>query len=379
MNFSFRDLLREATQPATLRAIPFILFGCFIAAVALVYFINPYGIVPGGAFGASIVIHAIFPSMPIGTLGLMIQIPLMLISMLVLGGRLGVRTIVAAISLPLFVNLLTTLSYPAGEAMRTLDPKLLLGGHLDLTNDLIVSSLIGGVLLGAGTGLVIRQQASSGGSDIVAMILNKYSGLPFSYCLMIVDGTIVLSGLLVIGMGLGLNVGSAEPRSWMLSFYSLITMFAIARSIGVVVSGTTDAKTGTHHLHARGRARAARVDSQLARPYGDALSVLWLVQRARERNLVAGGAPKRVAGHHRRCEGTGARLLCCRDRRLRCLRLSLESTSRCECTADSLSDECGRFLCFDALYIDFPARPFAVGRSGRLAFGTLVRGRTALS
>ena len=126
--------------------------------------------------------------------------------------------------------------------MRTLDPKLLLGGHLDLTNDLIVSSLIGGVLLGAGTGLVIRQQASSGGSDIVAMILNKYSGMPFSYCLMIVDGTIVLSGLLVIGMGLGLNVGSAEPRSWMLSFYSLITMFAIARSIGVVVSGTTDAK-----------------------------------------------------------------------------------------------------------------------------------------
>ena len=240
MNFSFRDLLREATQPATLRAIPFILFGCFIAAVALVYFINPYGIVPGGAFGASIVIHAIFPSMPIGTLGLMIQIPLMLISMLVLGGRLGVRTIVAAISLPLFVNLLTALSYPAGEAMRTLDPKLLLGGHLDLTNDLIVSSLIGGVLLGAGTGLVIRQQASSGGSDIVAMILNKYSGMPFSYCLMIVDGTIVLSGLLVIGMGL--NVGSAEPRSWMLSFYSLITMFAIARSIGVVVSGTTDAK-----------------------------------------------------------------------------------------------------------------------------------------
>ena len=73
MNFSFRDLLREATQPATLRAIPFILFGCFIAAVALVYFINPYGIVPGGLSAQVFVIHAIFPSMPIGTLGLMIQ------------------------------------------------------------------------------------------------------------------------------------------------------------------------------------------------------------------------------------------------------------------------------------------------------------------
>ena len=122
MNFSFRDLLREATQPATLRSIPFILFGCLVAAVALVYFINPYGIVPGGAFGASIVIHAIFPSMAIGTLGLMIQIPLMLISMVVLGGRLGVRTIVAAVALPLMVNLLTELSYPARRAFRP-DPR----------------------------------------------------------------------------------------------------------------------------------------------------------------------------------------------------------------------------------------------------------------
>lgn len=242
MNFSFRDLLHEAIQPSTLRAIPLILFGCLIAAVALVCFINPYGIVPGGAFGASIVIHAIFPSMPIGTLGLMIQIPLMLISMVVLGGRLGVRTIVAAVSLPIFVNVLTLWSYPAGEAMQTLDPRFLLGGHLDLTHDLIVSSLIGGALLGVGTGMVIRQQASSGGSDVVAMILNKYSGIPFSYCMMIVDGTIVLAGLLVIGMGVGLNIGSAEPRSWMLSFYSLITMFAISRTIGVVVSGTTDGK-----------------------------------------------------------------------------------------------------------------------------------------
>ena len=242
MNFSFRDLLREATQPATLRSIPFILFGCLVAAVALVYFINPYGIVPGGAFGASIVIHAIFPSMAIAPWADRSNPADAHRAMVVARRRLGVRTIVAAVALPLMVNLLTELSYPAGEAMRTLDPTQLLGGHLDLTHDLIVSSLIGGVLLGIGTGLVIRQQASSGGSDIVAMILNKYTGIPFSYCMMLVDGSIVLAGLLVIGMGVGLNVGSAEPRSWMLSFYSLITMFAIARSIGVVVSGTTDAK-----------------------------------------------------------------------------------------------------------------------------------------
>ena len=165
----------------------------------------------------------------------------------------------------------------------------------------------------------------------------------------------------------------------MLSFYSLITMFAIARSIGVVVSGTTDAKL-VHIICTPEEGRVLRewilnsLDRTATRSpsYGlyseQEKEILLLVVRQKELPAITAG-----------CEGTGARLLCGRDRRLRCLRLSLESASRCGCTADSLSDECDIFPCFDALFIDFPARPFAVGRSGRLAFGTLVRGRTALS
>ena len=141
-----------------------------------------------------------------------------------LGGKLGLRTLVAAVALPLMVNALTQLSYPV-EALKNLDPTKLLGGHLDLTNDLIISSLIGGVLVGIGTGIVIKQSASSGGSDIIAMIIHKFTRVRFSYALMTVDGSIVLSGLLVIGMGFGLSIGNAEPKSWMLSFYSLIAMF----------------------------------------------------------------------------------------------------------------------------------------------------------
>ena len=150
MSFSLRGLWKEAVQPETLRAVPFILMGCLVTAVGLVYFINPYGIVPGGVFGLSIVLHAIFPSAPIGTIALCIQIPLLILSLLVLGGKLGLRTLVAAVALPLMVNALTQLSYPV-EALKNLDSTKLLGGHLDLTNDLIISSLIGGVLVGIGT------------------------------------------------------------------------------------------------------------------------------------------------------------------------------------------------------------------------------------
>ena len=84
MSFSLRGLWKEAVQPETLRAVPFILMGCLVTAVGLVYFINPYGIVPGGVFGLSIVLHAIFPSAPIGTIALCIQIPLLILSLFVL-------------------------------------------------------------------------------------------------------------------------------------------------------------------------------------------------------------------------------------------------------------------------------------------------------
>ncbi|MFC2487953.1 MAG: YitT family protein [Alloprevotella sp.] len=236
-----KQQLYDLSRPDSLRAIGGILFGCLIAAIGLTYFINPYGLVPGGIFGICIVLHALFPILQVGTYALLIQIPLLLISSLVLGGRLGFRTLIAAISLPLMVNLLSSWSYPTAEALRRLDPGLILGGHLDMTHDLIVSALIGGALIGVGTGLIIRQQASSGGSDVIAMLVHKFTHIRFANSMMMVDGSIVLAGLMVIGMGFGLPESSnAAPRSWMLSFYSLITMYLLNRSIAIVLSGAKD-------------------------------------------------------------------------------------------------------------------------------------------
>ena len=236
-----KQQLAELIQPASLKAIGGIMLGCFIAAVGLVYFINPYSLVPGGVFGICIVLHAIFPYFQIGTYALMLQIPILLISIRVLGGKLGFRTLIATFTLPVMVNFLSWLSYPDAESLRLLDPTKLLGGHLDMTHDLIIGSLIGGALTGVGTGIIIRQQASSGGSDVLAMLLHKFTHIRFANCMLLIEGCIVLSGFIVIGLGIGTSSGTeTAPRSWMLSFYSFVAMYTLTQSIAMVLNGAKD-------------------------------------------------------------------------------------------------------------------------------------------
>ena len=119
-----------------------ILLGCFILASGFVFFINPYNIVPGGVYGASIVLHNLFPSVQVGTFGYMFDVPLLILSVVLLGARLGTRTIVAALTTPLLMNLLSRAVYPSQEALEALDPSQLLGGCMDLSDHLMPTSVI---------------------------------------------------------------------------------------------------------------------------------------------------------------------------------------------------------------------------------------------
>ena len=202
-----------------------------------VLFINPYNFVPGGVYGMGIVLHNIFPSIQVGTFGYMFDIPLMLIAMLVFGGGFGTRTVLAALYTPGFMNILTRLVYPTPEAVESLDPSLLLGGRLDLSNDLLLTCIIGAVVVGVGQGIVVRQQATTGGTDIVGMLLQKFAGIKFSTGILLADGFVVLSGLVVIGFGLG--TGEAAANGWMLTLYSLITIYVTSRVIAYLLDGAS--------------------------------------------------------------------------------------------------------------------------------------------
>ena len=215
-----------------------IFLGCAIMAAGYVFFINPYNIVPGGVYGASIVMHNLFPSIQVGTFGYMFDIPLLILALVIFGGGFGARTIIAALVTPGLMNIMSTLAYPSTEALQALDPSQLLGGKIDLSNDLMLATVIGAALLGIGVGLVVRNQATTGGTDIVAMMLQKYFHINFSNGVLLADAVVVLAGLLVIGFGWG-TADDVETGGWMLSLYSLIAIYLSSRVIARVIDGAS--------------------------------------------------------------------------------------------------------------------------------------------
>lgn len=238
--------LKEKCEPATHLSWwiswTYVLTGCIIMAAGFVFFINPYNIVPGGVYGASIVLHNIFPAVQVGTFGYMFDIPLLILSLILLGAHLGSRTIVAALFTPLVMNVMSSIVYPTREALEKLDATQLLGGTMDMTQHLMLTCFIGSVVIGVGQGIVVRNNATTGGTDIISMILQKYFHIRFSTGILMVDAVVVFFGLIVIGFGVGISSDVVSQPSWHLSFYSLITIFIISRVLAYVINGSKDDK-----------------------------------------------------------------------------------------------------------------------------------------
>lgn len=195
-----------------------VIAGSVLVSSGFVLFINPYNIVPGGVYGAGVVLHYLFPSVQVGTFGFMFDIPLLLTGIKVFGKMFGAKTIVGAFITPSIMNSLT---YCIGN-----DPATMFNGKIDLSNDIILACLFGGVMLGMGVGLVIRAHGTTGGTDIVAMLLNKFTHMPISKGVFLADALIVVFGIVVLG-------------DWKLPLYSLITIFVSSKVIDYVLDGAS--------------------------------------------------------------------------------------------------------------------------------------------
>lgn len=204
-----------------------IAIGSFILAAGFVYFIDPHKIVPGGVYGIGIVVKNItaeamgegikipFFTEPIfqdglgiGFVGLMLNIPLTIIGIKVLGPRFGVKTVVGFIFSSIFIDFL--------------DEKF----DGALVDDVLLSCVFGGVLIGFGLALIFKTRATSGGSDIIAMIAAKYTRMSLGLLLIVVDSIIVLLGLLVF-------------KDWKIPLYSWIVIYITGKVIDATMQGVS--------------------------------------------------------------------------------------------------------------------------------------------
>ena len=234
MKIDFNNIWSALKSPRWWWSWFMIILGCALLAGGYVLFISPYNIVPGGVYGAGIVLHNIFPAIKVGTFGYMFDSVLLILAFIAFGPRFGSKTVVAALLTPGLMNIFTSLAFPP-EAIESLDPSKMLGGILDLSDHLMLATIVGAVILGVGVGLVVREQATTGGTDIVAMMLQKYCHISFSQGVLIADSLVVLAGLVVIGFGSDGN----GMEGLMLSFYSLIAIYVSSRILAFMLDGAS--------------------------------------------------------------------------------------------------------------------------------------------
>jgi len=183
--------------------------GTFLVSVGYVMFISPNKIVPGGIYGISIMLHYLLGT-PIGLTALVFNIPLTLIGTKLLGPRFGTRTVVAFVLTSIYVDALY----------------YLYGSEPLVPNEMLLSSIFGGLFIGIGVAMTFKAKSTSGGSDVIAMILQKYTRWPSGQLMMLVDGSIVAISLFVFG-------------DWKIPLFSLITIFVVGRVIDIALHGFT--------------------------------------------------------------------------------------------------------------------------------------------
>ncbi len=193
----------------------YLIAGCIVFALGVVLFAEPHKFAPGGTYGIGIVLYHIF-GWKLEYSVLIMDIPLLVIGSYFLGPRFGIKTVIATLAIPLFVGLIHEFY-----------------GYEAFVNDKLLSSLFGGIVYGVGIGLIFKSRATSGGSDIISMILNKYTKISLGQLVIMVDGVITLSALFVCDGKDGFE----------LPLYSWIIIFVEGKVIDYIIEGPNINKT----------------------------------------------------------------------------------------------------------------------------------------
>nr|WP_184664008.1 YitT family protein [Texcoconibacillus texcoconensis] len=180
-----------------------VFLGAAIVAISFNLFLLPNQIASGGVSGVSTVVYAVTQFEPAFTQWAL-NIPLFIAGVVLLGGlKYGAKTLVGTLFLP-YVVFLTRNWEPA-------------------TSDPLLAALFGGIGVGLGLGIVFRSNSSTGGTDLAAQVINKYTGVSLGASVFMMDGLVVLSSAIVFNIEFAL--------------YALISLYVTGKTIDIVQVG----------------------------------------------------------------------------------------------------------------------------------------------
>ena len=183
-----------------------ILAGLLCSSAAYNLYLIPNNIAAGGFTGIGQLINSIV-NVKVGTVSILLNIPLFLLSMKSLGLRFGLRSLLAMLGLSLFIDYLPL---PAA------------------TDDLLLATVFGGVLGGVGFGLILRGSATTGGTDMLASLIHRYfPAIRVSVGIFAVDGLVILASAFVFDQTAAM--------------YALICAFLMNVMVDIVLEGPNSA------------------------------------------------------------------------------------------------------------------------------------------
>lgn len=188
-----------------------IFLGTFLMAISLNMFLEPYTIAPGGLTGFAIVVNKITGT-PLWIINVVINIPLFLLGYKFLGKEGTIKTALGIILLTYFLNATLKL------------------GNIKTTDDVLLASICGGIIMGIALGLVFRIEGSTGGTDLIGLMLNKFfPNISVPKLMMIVDSMVVVMAGIV-----DKNIETA--------LYSALALYISVRVADAIIEGFSYSK-----------------------------------------------------------------------------------------------------------------------------------------
>lgn len=241
-----KDFFKKENIVRNLRNVLLVLIGTFVVAVGNSFFLIPFSIVSGGVSGITILTAEFIPP---DIMAYILNWVLFVVGLILLGLRFTISSLISTIFYPIFLSIFTRtplvenflnlllgseVNYELSNGVITNLVELANSGTVINGGFLLIIGLLGGMLVGVGCSITFHGGGSTGGLDILTFIISKFTGLKESIPFFILDGGVVLIGII-------LDLGDGNSIEIIGGLVGIISAFICSLMIEIVYNGQTGA------------------------------------------------------------------------------------------------------------------------------------------